>query len=162
VPNAELLTSAEIEECFRILEWRWLPGPRPEIWVLPFWDAERNTTEMILVDNGQGNANFIVVVLPIMRATKNQDCVCKALALANGVLGLGKLCIDSDGDVTARACVPRQRGLFRCQMLRHAVEAVLTGAAFIRPILDCCLEDEHCDVEAAFRRRLAKGPGVVP
>jgi hypothetical protein len=158
VPNGEFLTSEQLEGCFRALGWRWLSGPLPETWILPFRSAERSTVEMIIVDNGQANPNFIGVILPVMKGTQNRDCVQKALALANGVLGLVKICIDNDGDVTAHVCVPRQQGLFRCPMLRHAVEAVLLGAAFIRPILDCCLKDEHCDVEAALRSRLTGGP----
>jgi len=160
MPNGQLLTNEEVERCFQELGWRWLPGPRPGFWVLPVWNPEQNRGEMVIVDNGQGNPNFIGARLQIVRATRNEDCVRKALCLTNGTLDLVKLYMDEDRDVFARVVVPRFKEMFHRQMLRHALGVVVAGAAFVLPILQCCLEDEHCDVEAALSSRLAGIPGA--
>lgn len=163
MPNGKLLTDEEVEQCFREIGWRFLPGPRSGIWLLPFTDLRQGFVDMVTVDNGQSNPGFIGVHVVMARVGNNRSCVFKALALANGTLALVALSVDSDGDIIARAAVPRVREMFNCQMLRHAVGAVLSGVRFVRPILQCCLQNENCNVEDVFRRRLGElTEGQIP
>ncbi len=154
MPNGMWLTNEEIEACFRTLGLRFLAGPQQGTWVLHFSDPEQGAGELVVIDNGLCNQGMIGVHIMLFKARKNLNCVHKALSLGNGRLALAKFSMDGEGDIEVRAVLFRHRDMFHCQMLRHALGAVLTAATFMRPVLQCCLQNDNCDVETVFNRRL--------
>lgn len=165
------ITDEEIEQGFRANGWNGFFRPRERYWVLPFQNPDRVVGYQVHLENGLVNENFIGVRIVLLQAQRNQDCLHKALSLMNGQLGVVKFVIE-DGAVVVRTAFPRRRALFTPEKLRqtlqNAVEGVLMGAEFARPILECCVQDKNCDPEEAFRRRMTElgqggpGPGLAP
>lgn len=153
----DMITDEEIEQGLRANGWRFIkPGERH--WVLLFNDPSRVGGYQVFVENGLNSDWFIGIYVPLLQAQQNQGCIYKALSLLNGHLSVVKFGMH-DGAVVARAAFPRMRAFSTPEKLRqqlqHAIAAVLAGASFAQPILECCVRDEHCDPEEEFRRRMA-------
>lgn len=166
MPNGQWVTNEEVEGCLRGLGLPFLMGPQSGLWVLPWRDPEKGESYMLIVDNGRAAEGYIVIHNIMMRVSRNHDCVHKALNLVNGCIALATVVMDRDNDVIIRSVMPRLRPLFNCEMLRHALGAVLAARNLARPVVDCCMNNENCDPEAALRQRLrelgVEAPGIAP
>ncbi len=161
----EFLSHEELEQHLRSMGLQFLPGPEEGTWALPFSDPSEGTTTLVLLASGRGNPRFISAQVALMQATQNRDCFHKALSLANGAMAIAKATIDGSGTAGVHTTLFRSRQLFHPEMLRHAVQSVVSAAGFIRPILKNCL-DGRGDLEGVFNRRLSEvapgGTRLVP
>jgi hypothetical protein len=152
------ITDEEIEQGLRENGWNFIRlGERR--WGLFIQDPGRVGVYQVLVENGLSNEWFVGIYVPLLQAQQNPGCVYKALSLLNGHLNVVKFEMQ-DAAVVAYAAFSRIRafstpGKLR-QQLQHAIAGVVAGAIFAQPILECCVQNEHCDPEEELRRRMAQ------
>lgn len=172
MPNGQRISNEEMEQAFQANGWNF-HKLRESHWMLPFHGTNDVVGYQVHVENGLSNEGFIGVHIMLLQAERNHDCLHKAFSLMNGRLGIVKFNMHGD-QVVARTALPRLSEAFSQEKLRealsHAIGGVLTGARFARPILECCVRNDGCDVEEAFRDRLAEtghregevGVGLAP
>jgi len=152
------ITDEEIEQGLRDNGWNFIKL-RERQWVLLIHDPGRVGGYQVFVENGLSNEWFVRMHVPLLQAQQNQGCVHKALSLLNGHLNVVKFEMH-DAAVVASAAFSRIRafstpGKLR-QQLQHTIAGVVAGAIFAQPILECCVQNEHCDPEEELRRRMAQ------
>ena len=152
------ITDEEIEQAMRANGWNFFSaGDRH--WVLPFAGSEQIGGYQVHVENGLAGEGFVGVHIHLVQTHRKLGCLRKALSLMNGHLGIVKFTLQ-DGHVVARTAFLRLRAVFPPEKLRrtlqHAIGGLIAGAEFARPILECCLRDEGCDPEEAFRNRVTE------
>jgi len=120
-------TNAQVEEFLRgsALKFRRHPE-REDIWELGFGMRANRFT--VFIDNGVSNPRFLSVNVLYMKPQVNHKEFYRQLLRKTGSIVFGKFVLDDKGNVSIRACIPRDAALSPLEGLRPIMGAVLQAA----------------------------------